>query len=122
MNARNVKTIGRYFKKFGKAPKLFALGFAAYLLFEKSVKEENGQYFGQKDGQFYPINDDAAAYFHQKWQGVDTTNVSQFVEDVLKNKKLWDSDLTKITSFADLVTGYLTTMMSKGIKATLAEI
>lgn len=122
MNARNVKTISRYFKKFGKAPQLFALGFAAYLFFEKSVKEENGQYFGQKGEQLYPINDDAAAYFYQKWQGVTLATLPQFVEEVLKNKKLWDSDLTKITGFADLVTGHLANMMTKGVKETLLTI
>jgi tagaturonate reductase len=121
MNARNGKTISRYFKKFGKAPQFFAFGFAAYLLFEKAVKEENGHYFGQRSDGFYPIVDDSAAYFYEQWQGVTSETVALFVENVLKNKKLWDSDLSKITGFADLVSNYLKTMMDQGVTVALSQ-
>lgn len=122
MNARNVATIERYYEKYNKVPQRFALGFAASFLFVKSVKEENGQYFGQRGEELYPINDDSAAYFNEKWQGVTSDNVSTFVNEVLKNTQLWGKDLTKLPGFAEAVSGYLKQMMEIGVKATLASV
>ncbi len=121
MNARNVPTIRRYYKKFKQVPQLFALGFAATLFFEKSVKHENGQYWGKRGDEFYPINDEAAPYFYEKWQGVTSENVADFVNEVLKNKKLWDKDLSSLDGFAEAITGYLKDMMLLGVKTTLAN-
>ncbi|TAH08441.1 MAG: tagaturonate reductase [Runella slithyformis] len=114
MNARNVETIKRYYEKFDKVPQRMALGFAAYLLFMKAVKEENGQYFGQRGAELYPINDSAAAYFYQNWQGITTDNTADFVKTVLSNRQFWDTDLTELPNFAETVNSYLLEMMKQG--------
>ncbi|MEI7584514.1 tagaturonate reductase [Runella sp.] len=121
MNARNVATIRRYYKQFGTVPKHFALGFAAYLLFMKAVKQENDKYFGQRGEEFYVINDEQAAYFYEKWEGVTDETVSTLVQQVLSDTKLWEIDLTKLAGFADAITGYLVEMMTNGVKATLEK-
>jgi len=119
MNARNGATIARYYKKFGKVPPLFMLSFAAYLLFMKAVKKENEQYFGQRSDGFYPINDDKAAYFYEKWQSVTTDNVAAFVKDVLSDRNLWDNDITQYTGAVETITEHLIAMMNNGVKATM---
>ena len=121
MNARNVATIRRYYKQFGTVPKHFALGFAAYLLFMKAVKQENDKYFGQRGEEFYVINDEQAAYFYEKWEGITAETVSTLVQQVLSDTKVWEIDLTKLAGFADAITGYLVEMMNKGVKATLEK-
>ena len=121
MNARNVATIQRYYKQFGNVPKHFALGFAAYLLFMKAVKNENNQYFGQRGESFYLINDDQAAYFSEQWQGVTVETVGTLVNEVLSNTKIWDTNLTKLAGFAETVTELLIEMMTNGVKATLEK-
>jgi len=121
MNARNVATIRRYYKEFNTVPKHFALGFAAFLLFMKAVKQENDKYFGQRGEEFYVINDEQAAYFHEKWEGITAETVSTLVQQVLSDTKLWEIDLTKLVGFAEAITGYLVEMMNNGVKATLEK-
>jgi tagaturonate reductase len=121
MNARNVMTIQRYYKQFGTVPKHFALGFAAYLLFMKAVKQEGSQYFGQRGEDFYLINDDQAAYFYQKWQGITAETAAGLVQSILSNTQIWDTNLTKLSGFAEAVTDYLVEMMNSGVKATLEK-
>jgi tagaturonate reductase len=121
MNARNVATIRRYYQLFNKAPKLFTIGFAAYLLFMRAVKQQNEHYFGQRGEEFYVINDEQAAYFYEQWQGVTVETVPAFVQAVLSNTKLWDTDLTKLTGFAETVTEYLVEMMNTSVKTTLEK-
>ncbi|AXE19703.1 altronate oxidoreductase [Runella rosea] len=121
MNARNVATIRRYYQQFNKAPKLFTIGFAAYLLFMRAVKQQNEHYFGQRGEEFYVINDEQAAYFYEQWQGVTVETVPAFVQAVLSNTKLWDTDLTKLTGFAETVAEYLVEMMNTSVKTTLEK-
>lgn len=121
MNARNVMTIQRYYKQFGTVPKHFALGFAAYLLFMKAVKQEGSQYFGQRGEGFYLINDDQAAYFYEKWQGITAETAAGLVQSILSNPQIWDTNLTKLSGFAEAVSDYLVEMMNTGVKATLEK-
>jgi tagaturonate reductase len=48
MQMRNIPLLLNYYKEFSTVPQYFTRGFAAYLLFMKAVKEENGKYFGEK--------------------------------------------------------------------------
>ena len=107
MNARNVPTLQRYYETFGTVPHPIAKGFAAYLYFMRSVKEENGQYFGLRTNELYPIVDDAAAYFHAQWSDFEPAKVLDFVVKILANTQLWDSDLNTFSGFAETVAGYL---------------
>ena len=104
MNMRNGATFRRYLAKFGKLPELMCKGFAAYLLFMRPVKEENGQYFGQitEGGDFYPIQDDQAAFFYKVWSKTDELDLSSlcdFVEEVVSNDAIFDNTLREIPIF-----------------------
>lgn len=101
MKMRNIPILLQYYKEFGKAPELFAMGFAAYLQFMHGVKEVNGTYYGESNGEYYPINCNFAPYFYEAWQeGFD-------LEKVLANVSLWGEDLTKLDGFTDAVRKYL---------------
>jgi tagaturonate reductase len=122
MKMRNVQTLVNYHQKYGKVPRLFALGFAAYLLFMKAVKEENGKYSGERNGTSYPINDDFAAYFYKSWQDVDTSSkeaIQGFVKEVSADTSLWGTDLQSLPGFADTVSDYLYTMLQRGVKSVV---
>ncbi len=110
MNMRNGATFGRYLQKFGNLPELMCKGFAAYLLFTRPVKEENGQFFGHviarkeatEVGDFYPIQDDHAAFFHKVWSKTDELDLSSlcdFVEEVISNDAIFDKTLRDISVF-----------------------
>jgi tagaturonate reductase len=119
MQARNVATILRFYEQFNRVPQKFALGFAAYLLFMKATKQQNDHYYGEANGEPYAINDDAAAYFYQQWAA--TTSINRLVDEVLSNFSLWHTDLTQLPGFAEAVSGYLTAMTQKGVRAVLLE-
>lgn len=124
MKMRNVQTILNYHQKFGKVPPLFALGFAAFLLFMKAVKEENGKYYGQRDGKDYPVNDDFASYFYNAWQGINTgkqEDIQGLVRTVLADTSLWGTDLGSVPGFSESVSANLVAMLQKGVKAVVQE-
>ncbi len=101
MKMRNIPILVQYYKEFGKAPELFAMGFAAYLQFMHGEKEVNGIYYGESNGEYYPINCNFAPYFYEAWQdGFD-------LEKILSNISLWGEDLTKLDGFTEAVRKYL---------------
>lgn len=128
MQARNVATIQRYYQHFNTVPKLTALGFAAYLLFMRAVREENGQFFGEIDVNggtlTYPIRDDKAGYFYGDWKTVkpkDAATVQAFVKSVLSDQTLWQADLSALPGFVEAVSDNLVSMLAIGVEKTLAK-
>jgi tagaturonate reductase len=100
MRMRNIPLLVNYYKEFGKAPELFAMGFAAYLQFMHAVKEENGKYFGDANGELYPISCDYAAHFYEAWKDFD-------LKKVLADTSLWDADLSALPGFEAAVQKYI---------------
>ncbi len=119
MKMRNLPLLKRYVELHGKSPERMTAGFAAYLLFMKPVRVENGRYFGKVNEMEYPINDDAAAWFHDCWQQHDVPGV---VNAVLANVELWGMDLRELNGFADAVLKNLHQMMASGVMQVVNAI
>jgi tagaturonate reductase len=100
MRMRNVPLLVNYYKEFGKAPELFAMGFAAYLQFMHAVKEENGVYYGDSNGELYPIKCDYAGYFYEAWKDFD-------LKKILADTSLWGADLSALPGFEQAVQKYV---------------
>lgn len=100
MRMRNIPLLVNYYKIFGHAPELFCMGFAAYLQFMHAVKEENGKYFGESNGEFYPIQCDYAGYFFEAWKDFD-------LKKTLADSQLWGQDLTLLPGFVEKVEKYI---------------
>lgn len=118
MRMRNVPLLLKYYERFGQAPTLLSLGFAAYLLFMKAVKEENGKYFGERNGQSYLIQDDQVQYFYQLWSN-HQADLSGVVKEVLQNENLWGTDLSQLVGFEEKVSTFLHKLVAQGMVATL---
>jgi tagaturonate reductase len=118
MKMRNVPTLLNYYQIFNCVPEYVALGFAAYLLFMKAEKEENGKYYGIFNGNEYLIQDDKAEYFYAKWQKLA---VNDLVVSVLSDKNLWEADLTAIPQFTEKVQSFIQLMIQNGVKETLSS-
>ena len=128
MQARNVATIQRYYAQFNAVPKRMALGFAAYILFMKAVREEKGQFFGEISVGggvvTYPIRDDRAAYFYGDWKTVKISKpdtINTFVKSVLSDVGLWQTDLSLLPGFAEAVADNLRALVANGAEKTLAK-
>lgn len=113
MKMRNVLTLFRYYEIFGKVPTLFAKGFAAYLLFMKPIREENGVFYGKRNQDEYQIKDDWAGEFAKMWSLLtdlqNTTQVQSFVATVCKNTQIWGEDLTTVNGFAEAISAEILT-------------
>jgi tagaturonate reductase len=116
MKMRNVPTLLQYYQTFNCVPEYMAFGFAAYLLFMKSVKVEGQQYYGIHQDEYYQIQDDKAAYFHTKWANL---NADDLVDSILSDKNLWDTDLSLLQGFAKTVKCYLSMMIESGASNAL---
>ncbi len=122
MQMRNIPLLLNYYKEFNTVPQYFTRGFAAYLLFMRAVKVENGKYFGEREGEPYPIQCDSAAYFYDVWQNHDAHDATKVVEAVLSNQELWGTDLTKLKDFTENVTTHLSNMMVIGVREVVSAL
>lgn len=80
LQMRTVALIENYTRKQQVAPQYMALGFAAYLLFMKDVEDESS--------------------LNSLWKEYDS---NELVDKILKNQKLWNTDLSKVPGFTEAV-------------------
>ncbi len=127
MQARNAETFKRYYEKMGTVPPLMSLGFAAYLLFSKVEKEENGQYFGRytEGSDFYLVTDDKAAILQKKWAKIEgSTNkkrLLELVDSIVSDPNLFDETLKNIPHFIETVAECLFDLMNNGVRNTVEK-
>jgi tagaturonate reductase len=119
MNMRAIPLLVRYYEIFDNVPHYFARGFAAYLLFMKVDKVENGKYYGKHNDVSYPINDDQASWFHDNWNSEDTLG---FTKLVLSNIDFWGTDLTKLSGFEEAVATHLSNMEMIGVREVFSAL
>jgi tagaturonate reductase len=120
MRMRNVPLLLTYYERFGQVPERFVLGFAGYLQFMKVVQEDEGQYFGERDGRAYPIQDDRAGWFYDLYRRTDEPE--QVVSRVLANADFWGTDLNALPGFAEALIRCLTSLREQGATAVLSTI
>ncbi len=118
MKMRNIPMLVKHYKSHAYVPEHMALGFAGYLLFMK-CQMENGKYIGQINGSRYPVQDDRAAYFADKWKEND---VDAVVDIVLADKEFWETDLSSLNGFAGAVKMNLHLLIQNGVMATLQSM
>lgn len=119
MKMRNLPVLLNHYRVSATPPPLFALGFAAYLLFMKAVRKENDQYYGEWNGEPYLIDDEMAAVFYYKWNNF---NAQQLVQQVLGDTAFWGADLNALPGFAEAVTANLQTLMHQGIRQPVENL
>jgi tagaturonate reductase len=119
MKMRAIPLLINYYEIFETVPQYFARCFAAYLLFMKVTKEENGKYFGEFNGELYPINCDSAGYFKGVW---DNHSYEEVVKEVLGNEKLWGHNLRNLSGFESNVENHLSNMVHVGVKEVASAL
>jgi tagaturonate reductase len=119
MAMRVVPVLLRYVERFKKVPEHIALGFAAYLLFMKAVKTEQGTWWGEYKAQLYPINDAQAEYYFNLWQLGSAKHV---VSKALRNETLWKVDLSQVAGFETSVLQKMEALSEYGAMQTMAQM
>ena len=119
MKMRNLPILKQYFAANQTPPVYMSLGFAAYILFMRSNKNEEGKYVGNLNGKEYIITDDFAGALSDYWKNPDIATV---VNLILKDVNIWDVDLTTYGSFAALVTKQLESLINNGFDNTVKAL
>ncbi|NML63707.1 tagaturonate reductase [Hymenobacter sp. RP-2-7] len=120
LRSRVLPDLLHYVARFGRVPHYVALGLAAYLLFMRGQREEGGTWYGEAQGQEYPINDEQAGYYAALWQRLPEP--AALTAAALGHEALWDTDLTTVPGLADMVSSFLTQLLREGAAATLAAV
>jgi tagaturonate reductase len=98
---------------------MMALGFAGYMLFMRSVKEDNGKYTGSANGLSFTVQDDNVEYIYKKWQEAD---IKIAVRNILCDAALWGIDLTALPGFDEKVMEYMDSILQQGVERTMASL
>jgi tagaturonate reductase len=115
---RVIPLLLNHYKSHTHVPAYFALGFAAFIRFMKSVPNAEGKYIGSNHGEEYVITDSQAEIFSQAWQQPELHDVAY---SLLSNKALWDADLCSLPGFKEAVLKQLQQIESKGTKEILTQ-
>lgn len=118
MGMRVAPLLLNHYKLHQTVPQCIAFGFAAFLRFMKTEKNEGGKFIGHINGADYTVTDSMAEFFCNVWQNHD---VEQVVSEVLKDKTLWNADLSVLPGFASAVARHLNAIIEQGTKVLLQE-
>lgn len=119
MKMRCIPVLAKHYERTESVPELFALGFAAYLLFMKATIKRGDQYYGEMDGKSYLIQDDEAQIFYKRWAGLSTP---ELVQQTLSDVAFWGTDLTALPGFKQALTDKLNLIMNNGIKEAIETV
>lgn len=103
---RCLSSILEYHEKFNKWPKNLISSMAAFILFYKG-QFEGDAYFGDRNGEKYPIRDDETVlkFFEKTWR--ESKDSAEVVRRVLGNIDFWDEDLNNYSGLSEIVTAEL---------------
>jgi tagaturonate reductase len=113
LRERTIPILLQYYRKHNKPPELFAVGFAAYILFTHPLHKTDDKYYGENMGLDYPINDERASIYFRMWK--DNT-IAFLGWEVLSNKDFWTEDLTLLPGFYEAVSKSAVELNSTGVK------
>ena len=116
MKMRVVPVLLQYYSLHNAVPENMAIGFAAYIYFMRSVKEEDGKYYGRVNGNYYHVNDAKAFYFYEQWQSIQHSLIAV---SVLRDTALWGYDLTSLPGFTDAVQEKLNEIEETGMASVI---
>ena len=115
MKMRCIPVLLKHYAQSQAVPKLFALGFAAYILFMRGLTRRNDQFYGELDGATYLIQDEQAAVFYRRWAGL---SLPALVNETLQDP-FWGTNLKNLPGFADAVIENLNSMQHHGVKESI---
>jgi len=119
MKIRVLPVLFNYHTLFNEIPSYITFGFAAFLHFMRSDKQEGNKYYGSYQGHEYLITDDSAAYFYEQTKAV---NESEYTKTVLSDVKFWGTDLETLPGFINAVNNDYQEILEKGIKVALENL
>jgi tagaturonate reductase len=113
---RNLPTVLKYYKAFGKLPQHQVFSLAAMIAYFK----------GKVNGQSYPMQDEPwiLDFYQEAWAECDGSfdSIEKLVEKVLALEKVWKQDLNQIPGLADTVSHYLSLIEQVGMPEAVKAV
>ena len=119
MAMRNVPLIRAYYEKHNSVPQFMALGFAGYLLFMRTEKNNDGKYQRTINQQVNLVTDDKAEVLYALWQQYSGDDL---VQQALAKKELWGTDLSALPGFVKAVSNYVELLEKKAVEEVINEV
>ncbi|MCF2493624.1 tagaturonate reductase [Dyadobacter chenhuakuii] len=116
MLSRVMPVFYKYEKTHETFPDHIVFGFAVYIFYMKAVRKDGDHFYGLANGAYYLIQDQKAAYFHQKWQ---IPSLDDMVKAILKDQSIWQKDLSKSEVIRQNIVSYLESLKQLGAVDTL---
>jgi tagaturonate reductase len=119
LRMRVVPILKRYYELFQKPPLCISAGFAAWFLFMRSRKNNDGLYIGEYEGKQYRIQDEAAPVLSDFWQKQDAEDR---IGEILSNTGLWGDRLDLLPGFTTAIEEKLKQMLDIGVEKTFRQL
>jgi tagaturonate reductase len=119
MAMRTVPLMVKYFSNNHAAPTRMILGFSAYLMFMNTKKGVDNIYYSKVGEKEFPVIDDKAALLNSYWHSGDLQTA---ITLILKDTRLWGSDLYAIPDFANQTIKAINELSSQGAENILRNL
>jgi len=124
--ARVLPSIIEYHKLNGTLPKKLVFSLAALIAVYKDGNIDGTSMQADREKGKFTMKDDlwALEFFAAAWSNFDGSKraAQKVAAKVLKNTKLWDTDLTEVDGFVDNLGEYLFKIVNNGMQKTVAEL
>ncbi|MBO9572184.1 MAG: tagaturonate reductase [Chitinophagaceae bacterium] len=111
MMMRNIPLIKNYIEKYNRVPELMSLGFAAYIVFMKPAKIKAGEIYGERNNEYYLINDVNADRIAYAWE----KDAGGIAEAILSDNAIWGENLNKLPGLTIAVQQKVNMLLSGNI-------
>ncbi|HJV44887.1 MAG TPA: tagaturonate reductase [Bacillota bacterium] len=102
-------------------PATISFSLAALIRFYQGIRWEGNHLVGTRDGEEYPIRDQMETLQFLNDIEQKSRSIEETIEIILKNKDLWELDLTEIDGLREKVTHYFRIITEKGMKNALLD-
>jgi len=109
----------------GKLPRALIFSLAALIRFYKGQLTACGELNGERNGESYPIRDDADVmeFFQNRWRAFDADgNTEALVSSILEHATFWGQDLTCLSGMVNEVVGNLQVILAGGIRVAVESL
>lgn len=124
--ARVLPSLKKYVSLRNELPSHLTFALAALIAFYRGTEIKDGTLIGHRDGKEYPIKDNQPILekFAALWSAFDGSPaaVRVLTDEVLQQSEWWGKDLHEIPCLADTVAKYTNAILTKGVKAAIAEL
>lgn len=116
MKLRCLPLLVHHYKSNDAPLRLITLGFAAWIVYMRGAKEEDGKYFGRADNCFYLIDDGNAKRYYLLWK---CESIEEVVKEILSDTGYWGMDLTAFPGFYTAVVAAVSAIVDSGMEYIL---